>query len=98
MNNKPNHQFTIAEALQNLMSDKRLNKGLTESTIKEKWEEMMGKVIAQHTTTMYLKGTELVLYFNSSIIKNEFIYNREKAVELINDAMGYNAITDIDIK
>ncbi len=98
MGNKPNHQFTLAEALENLMSDKRLHKGITESTIKEKWEEMMGKVIAQHTTTMYMKGTELVRYFNSSIIKNEFIYNRVKAVALINDALGYNAITDIIIK
>jgi hypothetical protein len=98
MTNKPNHQFTIAEALSNLLSDKRLSKGLTESTIKEKWEDMMGKVIAKHTTAIYLKGTELILYFNSSIIKNEFIYNREKAVELINDEMGYNAITDIIIK
>jgi hypothetical protein len=98
MSNKPNHQFTIAEALQNLMGDKRINKGITESAIKEKWEGMMGKIIAQHTSTMYLKGTELVLYFNSSIIKNEFIYNREKVVSLINDEMGYNAITDIVIK
>lgn len=98
MSEKRNHQFTIAEALQNLMGDKRINKGVTESAIKEKWEAMMGKVIAQHTTTMFLKGTELVLYFNSSIIKNEFIYNREKAVALINDEMGYNAITDIIIK
>lgn len=98
MPNKPNHQFTIAEALQNLMGDKRFNKGITESAIREKWAEMMGVVIAKHTTSMYLKGTELVLYFNSSIIKNEFIYNRQKAVDLINEEMGYNAITDIVIK
>lgn len=98
MPNKPNHQFTIAEALQNLMGDKRMMKGLTESTIKEKWEEMMGKTIAKHTTGMYVKDKALIVYFNSSIIRNEFIYNKDKAVQIINDALGYGAIEDLIIK
>ena len=57
----------------------------------------MGNTIAKHTTGIYLKGTELHVYFNSSIIKNEFLYNREKAIELINEALGYQAISDLVI-
>jgi len=98
MNRKNNHQFTIAEALQLLTGDKRMNKGLTESAVKQQWKDIMGETIAKHTTSMYLKGTELVVYFNSSIVKNEFIYNKDKAVKLINDALGYEAITDLVIK
>src|SRR5688572_53782 len=98
MQKKENHQFTIAEALQLLVSDKKLNKGITESVIKQQWKDIMGPAIAQHTTTIFLRGTELVVYFNSSIVKNEFIYNREKAVKLINEALGYEAISDLVIK
>ncbi|MES2616547.1 MAG: DUF721 domain-containing protein [Bacteroidota bacterium] len=98
MSNKQNHQFTIAEALQSLLGDKRMIKGLTESTIKDKWEEMMGKVIAKHTTGMYIKDKTLIVYFNSSIIKNEFTYNKEKAIQIINEALAYDAINDLIIK
>ncbi len=95
---KNNHQFTIAEALQLLTGDKRIHKGLTESAVKQQWKEIMGETIAKHTTAIYLKGTDLLLYFNSSIVKNEFIYNKEKAIKLINDALGYEAIKDLVIK
>ncbi len=97
MDKKPNHLFTLEEALKLVMSDKRINKGLTESVVKQEWPNIMGKTIAKHTTGIYLKGTELHVYFNSSIIKNEFLYNREKAIELINEALGYQAISDLVI-
>jgi len=98
MYKKENHQFTIAEALQLLVNDKKLNKGLTESVIKQQWKDIMGAAIARHTTSLYLKGTELVVYFNSSIVKNEFIYNKDKAIKLANEALGYEAVTDLVIK
>jgi hypothetical protein len=98
MSNKNNHQFTIAEALQLLTGDKRINKGLVESAVKQQWKDIMGDTIAKHTTAIYLKGTELIVYFNSAIVKNEFIYNKDKAVSLINEGLGYEAITDLIIR
>ncbi|MBL7836448.1 MAG: DUF721 domain-containing protein [Bacteroidetes bacterium] len=98
MQKKPNHSFTIEEALQMLVSDKRISKGLHESVIKQEWSNIMGTVIAKHTTGMYLKGSELHLYFNSSIIKNEFLYNKEKAISIINEALGQNVVSDIVIR
>jgi hypothetical protein len=98
MQKKPNHMFTLEEALQLVVSDKRINKGLTESVVKQEWANIMGAAIAKHTTGLYLKGTELHVYFNSSIIKNEFLYNREKAIQLINEALGYQAISDLVIR
>jgi hypothetical protein len=98
MQKKPNHSFTIEEALQLLVSDRRISKGLHESVIKQEWSNIMGTVIAKHTTGLYLKGSELHLYFNSSIIKNEFLYNKEKAIKIINDALGQEIVSDIVIR
>ncbi len=97
MQKKPNHSFTIQEALQLLTSDKRISKGLTESVIKQEWPNIMGAAISKHTTGLYIKGQELHVYFNSSIIKNEFLYNKEKAIQLVNEALGYEAISDLVI-
>ncbi|NQW43228.1 MAG: DUF721 domain-containing protein [Bacteroidetes bacterium] len=98
MQKKTNHQFTIAEALNLVISDKKLNKGLTESLIKHQWAEIMGEVIAKHTTGMYLNTKNLYVYFNSSVIKNEFIYNKDKAIALVNEALGYEAVEDLIVK
>ena len=98
MQKKQNHSFTLEEALQMIVSDKKIKKGLNESVIKQEWCKIMGEAIATHTTGFYLNGSELTVYFNSSIIRNEFIYHKDKAIGLINDAMGYEAVTDIIIK
>lgn len=98
MQKKANHQFTLEEALQMIVSDKRIKKGLNESVIKQEWGKIMGEAIAKHTTGLYMKGSELTVYFNSSIIKNEMLYHKDKAIGLINEAMGYEAVTDIVIK
>ena len=47
---------------------------------------------------MYLNTKNLYVYFNSSVIKNEFIYNKEKAIALVNEALGYEAVEDLIVK
>lgn len=98
MQKKTNHLFTIEEALQMVISDKRIKKGLSENVIRQEWNKIMGETISKHTTGLYLKGTELYIYFNSSVVKNEIIYHKEKAIALINESMGYEAVTDLIIK
>jgi hypothetical protein len=95
---KTNHLFTISEALDLITKDKRMTKGLTESVIKEKWAEMMGKTIAEHTTLLYVKDRILYLYFNSSVIKNEVNLSKNKVIEIVNETIGESTITDVIVK
>ena len=95
---KTNHLFTISEALDLITKDKRMTKGLTESVIKEKWTEMMGKTIAEHTTLLYVKDRILYLYFNSSVIKNEVNLSKQKVIEIVNETIGETTITDVIVK
>jgi predicted nucleic acid-binding Zn ribbon protein len=95
---KTNHLFTISEALDLITKDKRMTKGLTESVIKEKWAEMMGKTIAEHTTLLYVKDRILYLYFNSSVIKSEVNLSKHKVIEIVNETIGESTITDVIVK
>jgi len=95
---KPNHEFTLGEALEDLLSSKRIKKGLTEALIKQQWPQIMGDAIAKHTTAMYFKEGVLTLYFNSSVIKNELRFHKDKAIQLINEALKDNAVSEIIIK
>ena len=40
---KPNHEFTLGEALDELLSSKRMKKGLTEALIKQQWGQNLIK-------------------------------------------------------
>ncbi len=95
---KTNHLFTISEALDLITKDKRMTKGLTESVIKEKWAEMMGKTIADHTTLLYVKEGILYLYFNSSVVKNEVNLSKQKVIEIVNETIGEATISDVIVK
>jgi predicted nucleic acid-binding Zn ribbon protein len=95
---KTNHLFTISEALDLITKDKRMTKGLTESVIKEKWAEMMGKTIADHTTLLYVKDRILYLYFNSSVVKNEVNLSKQKVIEIVNETIGETTISDVIVK
>ena len=95
---KPNHEFTLGEALEDLLSSKRIKKGLTEALIKQLWPQIMGDAIAKHTTAMYFKEGVLTLYCNSSVIKNELRFHKDKAIQLINEALKDNAVSEIIIK
>jgi|LauGreDrversion4_2_1035121.scaffolds.fasta_scaffold277157_2 predicted nucleic acid-binding Zn ribbon protein len=95
---KPNHEFTLGEALEDLLSSKRIKKGLTEALIKQQWPQIMGDAIAKHTTAMYFKEGVLTLYCNSSVIKNELRFHKDKAIQLINEALKDNAVSEIIIK
>jgi hypothetical protein len=58
----------------------------------------MGDAIAKHSTAMYFKEGVLTLYFNSSVIKNEMRFHKDKAIQLINEALKETAVTEIIIK
>ncbi len=98
MQKKENHQFTIGEAIELLTKDKRISKGLNENTIKENWPKIVGNTIASHTSNIYLSGKTLTVYFKSSIVKNEMLYNKSKAIDLINEFIGYEAVEVLNIK
>lgn len=98
MTKKADHLFTIEEALKLFTSDKRISKGLGENAIKQNWENIMGKVIASHTTGLYLKGSVLYVYFDSSIIRSEFRLNSDKAKALINESLGEEIVSELIIK
>ncbi len=94
-NKKDHHQFTLSEAINAFIKENKFDKNINEATLRSNWEAIMGNVIAKHTTKLFLKEKELHIYINSSIVKNEMLYNKHKAIQLINDWLNQSLIDDI---
>lgn len=61
------------------------------------WADIVGPEIASRTTRRYIEGTVLHIFISSAPLKNELEYQRARLTELLNNAVGRPALTNIII-
>lgn len=59
------------------------------------WGDIVGPDIAARTMRRYVDGSELHVWLSSAPLKNELQFHRRRLVELLNEAVGRQALTDI---
>ncbi|TXI31928.1 MAG: DUF721 domain-containing protein [Niabella sp.] len=91
-------EYSLAQALQEFLKKSRLRGDIQALRIEDAWEEIMGKTIAKYTDKLQIIGDKLFIYTTVSPLKNELIYQREKIVERVNEAMGQRIINEVIIK
>jgi predicted nucleic acid-binding Zn ribbon protein len=85
----------LAMVINQMIDQYRLRPKLNEVAIVEHWEEIMGKPIANQTRDIYLKRQKLYLRFESSILKQELLFAKEKIIHSFNEKLGNEAIKEI---
>lgn len=61
------------------------------------WPEIVGPGVNRYTLRRYVEGSVLHVHITSAPLKNELSFHRQRLVELINQAVGSQALTDIVI-
>ena len=69
-----------------------------EVQLRNSWEKLMGKTIADHTTKIYIKDKKLHLRFDSPALKQELTYAKEKVIDSINKEFESEVVTEIVIR
>jgi len=92
-----NHQ-TISEVLQNFVSENRLQKGLDSVKVKDVWESVMGPAIGRYTNGIRLDRETLHVELNSSVLRGELSYGKEKIIRNLNEALGRDLIKKIVLR
>lgn len=73
-----------------------LEKKLCEYLALDKWEEIVGETLSEHTRPAYVKDGVLYIYVDSSVWVQELSLFKNKLIEKINDRMSIpNIIKDI---
>lgn len=86
---------SLGEVIQQYIKNSGIQPKLDEATIIEKWEEIVGKMIARHTIDLYIKNKKLFVKFDSSALRQEVFYAKSKLLENINDAINSKYIIDV---
>ena len=91
-------EFSMQEAMKQFLQQSRLKGDIQALQIEDIWEKIMGKTIAKYTDKIQIiKGT---LFISSQVapLKNELLFQKEKIIERVNEALGENVIKDVVIK
>lgn len=73
-----------------------LEKKLCEYLAMDKWEEIVGEILSEHTRPAYVKDGVLYIYVDSSVWVQELSLFKNKLIEKINDRISIpNIIKDI---
>ena len=90
-------EFSMQDAMKQFLKHSRLKQGIQSVQIEKVWEEVMGKTIAQYTDKLEIKGHTLFITSKVAPLKNELLYQKEKIIERINEAMGEKIIYEVKI-
>jgi len=66
--------------------------------IEEVWEELMGKTIARYTDSIQIVNQTLFISTSVAPLKNELLFQKEKIIQRVNEALGEKVIRDVVIR
>lgn len=90
--------ISLAEAMKDYVREMHLEGKLSEISLINSWEEIVGKAISSRTTKILIKDHVLYVHLNSSVVRNELLMLREELKGKLNQKAGSEVIKDIVLK
>jgi predicted nucleic acid-binding Zn ribbon protein len=90
--------ISLAEAVNDYIKEMNLGGKLSEVSVINSWEEIVGKAISSRTTKIYIKDHVLYVHLNSSVVRNELLMLREAIREKLNSKAGSEVVRDIILR
>ena len=89
---KRRNEQSLGEAINEMMRVFGLEQKLAETRLIGAWEKVMGKTISKHTTRIYISKKKLFIHLNSSVVREELSYSKDKIVRMMNEASGSKSV------
>ncbi len=91
-------EYSMQDALQQFLKQSRLMSGIHAVQIEDVWEKIMGKTIAKYTDKIKIVNQTLFIESQVAPLKNELMYQKDKIIERVNEALGETVIKEVVIK
>lgn len=90
--------ITLAEAVNDYLKEMKLDGKLSEVSVINSWEEIVGRAISTRTTKIYIKDHILYVHLKSSVVRNELLMLREELREKLNQKAGSEVVKEIVLR
>ena len=91
-------EFSMQDAIKQFLKQSRIKGGIQALQIEEVWEQIMGKTIARYTDNIQIINQTLFISSSVAQLKNELLYQKDKIIERVNEALGDKVINELVIK
>ena len=88
----------ISEVLKELVAKNNWKSKLYQNKVKEIWVLSMGPSISSYTREIKLSRKKLFISIASAPLRQELSYSKTKIIELINEGLGEEYVTDVIIR
>lgn len=91
-----NHnEQSLGDVISEFLNRHNLGPKLDEVRLINAWENVVGKMIAKHTTDLHIQRKSLFVYLDSDALRNELSYTKSLLIRRLNEAVGKEVIKDI---
>lgn len=90
-------EMSVGDAIKAFLRKSKLKTGIQALQIEQVWADLMGKTIARYTDKIEIINHTLFIRTNVGPLRQELMYQREKIIERVNEALGEKAIKDVKI-
>lgn len=91
-------EYSIGDALKYFLNHSRLKGSFQALQIEDVWEQIMGKTIAKYTEKIQIYGSTLYITTTMAPLKQELLYQKDKILQRVNEALGEQTVKEVVIK
>lgn len=91
-------EISLQDAINQFLQKSRLKSGIQALRIEDVWEEIMGKTVSKYTDKIQIINSTLFVSTQVAPLKNELLYQKEKIIERVNEALGEKTVKEVVIR
>ncbi|MGA9270010.1 MAG: DUF721 domain-containing protein [Lutimonas sp.] len=88
MTRRDNDSNKIKDLIPKMLKENHLQKGMDQITVKEAWLQVMGPGVANYTEEVSLKNQVLLVKLNSSALRQELEYGKDKILKMMRESLS----------
>jgi hypothetical protein len=91
-------EYSMSEAIKKFLEQSQIRSGIQALQIEDVWENIMGKTIAHYTDKLKIINDTLFITTQVAPLKQELIFQKEKIIQRVNEALGQRVISKIVVQ
>lgn len=95
---KKSNLIKVGDAISELFRQEKLDVKISQFTVKNSWQEIVGELVAKSTTEISFKDKTVFISLQSAALKHELSFRKEEMITSINKFCGYKLVDHIVIK
>ena len=95
MTRRENDSNKIKDLIPKMLSENHLQKGMDQISVKEAWLQVMGPGVANYTEEVALKNQVLLVKLNSSALRQELEYGKDKILKMMRESLTHMELKKI---